>query len=456
MDSGDVEQSLLPKLSDSDKRKSLQRRKSNRHGSFSHSVENNNQPQNYDVISHQRIAVSQVSFRKVFVLLATYLGGGTFCFFLVRDQITGKKTNGIVDAIYFCVVTMTTVGYGDLVPNSIVAKLLACAYVFTGMTLGGMILSKAADYIVEKQEILLVKAMYMRKKISSSEILQESEAHKLKYKFIMTGILLWTLVFVGTLFLTVVEKLEFIDAFYCVCSTITTLGYGDESFSTTAGRVFAVIWIMSSTICLAQFFLYLAELHTERRQESLVNWVLSRSLTYSDLEEADLDHDKVVSAAEFVIYKLKEMGKINQEDVSPILETFKKLDIDQSGNHNSCRALDKVVLRHNLESLHLLLHHELRFQLGNHLQRRPLPPRVRLWRRREAKRKLEYLETEELHIQTMTEPLKLLLQQLFGLCVGEPLFECPWRRRRKRRNRERENREEFAISDDDSYESLLF
>ena len=25
------------------------------------------------------------------------------------------------------------------------------------------------------------------------------------------------------------------------------------------------------------------------------------------------------------------MGKINQEDVSPILDTFKKLDIDQSG-----------------------------------------------------------------------------------------------------------------------------
>ncbi|KAL0534476.1 hypothetical protein IC582_028767 [Cucumis melo] len=75
----------------------------------------------------------------------------------------------------------------------------------------------------------------------------------------------------------------------------------------------------------------LHKLHTERRQDSLINWVLNRSLTYSDLEEADLDHDKVVSAAEFVIYKLKEMGKINQEDVSPILDTFKKLDIDQSG-----------------------------------------------------------------------------------------------------------------------------
>lgn len=41
---------------------------------------------------------------------------------------------------------------------------------------------------------------------------------------------------------------------------------------------------------------------------------------------------RFISAAEFVIYKLKEMGKINQEDVSPILETFKKFDIDQSGS----------------------------------------------------------------------------------------------------------------------------
>lgn len=36
-------------------------------------------------------------------------------------------------------------------------------------------------------------------------------------------------------------------------------------------------------------------------------------------------------AAEFVIYKLKEMGKINQEDISLILAQFKNLDVDESG-----------------------------------------------------------------------------------------------------------------------------
>ena len=37
------------------------------------------------------------------------------------------------------------------------------------------------------------------------------------------------------------------------------------------------------------------------------------------------------SAAEFVVYKLKELGKINQEDISCFLEEFDKLDVDQSG-----------------------------------------------------------------------------------------------------------------------------
>ena len=240
------------------------------------------------------LVAQEFRFKYVLLLLASYLGIGTLWFFLIRNQIDGKKTNGILDAIYFCVVTMTTVGYGDLVPHSTLAKILACIYVFTGMALVGLILSKAADYIAEKQEILLVKAMHMREKFNAAEILMEVETNKVKYKFVVTTLLLLVLIIVGISFLWLVEEMEFIDAFYCVCSTITTLGYGDESFSTGVGRIFAIFWILGSTVCLAQFFLYLAELYTERRQKSLLKWVLTRKLTLSDLEAADLDHDEVV------------------------------------------------------------------------------------------------------------------------------------------------------------------
>ncbi|KAK3218797.1 hypothetical protein Dsin_012767 [Dipteronia sinensis] len=292
-------------------------------------------PEQNDIESLQHFgsafAQQEIGMKQVFLFLVAYLGVGTLCFFLVRNQIKGVKTNGILDAIYFCVVTMTTVGYGDLVPHTTLAKVLACIYVFTGMALGGHILGKAADYLVEKQQILMVKAMHLHEKVNPAEILKEVETHKVKYKFLMATVILVVLMIAGTIFLSNIENLKFIDAFYCVCSTVTTLGYGDKSFSTTAGRVFAVFWILSSTICLAQFFLYLTELYTEKRQRSLIKWVLTRQLTFSDLEAADLDHDKAISAAEFIIYKLKELGKIRKEDISPLMERFQKLDVDHSG-----------------------------------------------------------------------------------------------------------------------------
>ncbi|WJX64955.1 cAMP-dependent protein kinase subunit [Trifolium repens] len=271
------------------------------------------------------------SFKNVLITLTVYLGVGTLIFYLVRNQIKGMKTDRFLDALYFTIVTMTTVGYGDLVPNSDLTKLLACAFVFSGMALMGLILSKAADYLVEKQEVLLIKAMHMHQKVGPGEILKELEINKTRYKFILVLFLLLILVIVGTTFLVTVEKFDFIDALYCVCSTITTLGYGDKSFSTQAGRIFAVFWILTGTICLAQFFLYMAELNTESRQKELVKWVLTRKMTNFDLEAADLDEDGTVGAAEFVIYKLKEMGKITQEDITLVMKEFEELDVDQSG-----------------------------------------------------------------------------------------------------------------------------
>ncbi|XP_022939985.1 two-pore potassium channel 1-like [Cucurbita moschata] len=270
------------------------------------------------------------SLRRVALVLILYMGIGTLCFYLVRYQIKGEKTNGIVDAIYFTIVTMTTVGYGDLVPSSPSTKLLACAFVFSGMALVGLILSSAADYLVEKQEILLFKTLNAHQN-GHCDMTKEIDTDKARNKCIVVFLLLILFIISGTVFLVNIEKLGFIDAFYCVCSTITTLGYGDKSFSTKSGRIFAIFWILISTITLAQFFLYIAELNTERRQKSLVKWVLSKKVTNLDLEAADLDNDRVVGAAEFVIHKLKEMGKITEDDIAPVLKEFEKLDVDQSG-----------------------------------------------------------------------------------------------------------------------------
>ncbi|KAJ9568073.1 hypothetical protein OSB04_004039 [Centaurea solstitialis] len=271
------------------------------------------------------------SYKKVAVILSVYLGAGTICFYLVRHQIDGQKTHPVLDALYFTVVTMTSVGYGDLFPGSTLTILLACLFVFLGMLLIGLVLSKAADYLVERQELLFTRALHLNQTVGTAETLKRMKTNQVRNKCVLLVVLLVVLMAAGTVVLLAVEDLDFIHAFYCVVATITSLGYINKCFSTKGGRVFALFWIISGTIYLGQLLLTFAVLHTQRRQRSLVKWALKRKTTPADLEAADLDDDGVVVAAEFILYKLKEMGKISQEDMTPIMEEFERLDFNKTG-----------------------------------------------------------------------------------------------------------------------------
>ncbi|PUZ36990.1 hypothetical protein GQ55_9G082300 [Panicum hallii var. hallii] len=224
--------------------------------------------------------------RLVGLILFVYLLVGVITFYLVMDQISGKTTNRVLDAFD------TT-------------KLFACAFIFIGMAMIALFISKAADYFVEKQKVLFYKALHMNMKGGEAKMLRAMQTSRMKYKFYT------------------VEKLSLVDSFFCIGAMITALGYGAKSFSSKLGRVFAIFWIITSTIILAQFFMYLAELYTERRQKMLARWVLNRRITTMDLEDADLDGDRQV--------KLKELGKISQEEIYYFLKEFEKLDVDQSG-----------------------------------------------------------------------------------------------------------------------------
>ncbi|RCV40859.1 hypothetical protein SETIT_9G089200v2 [Setaria italica] len=226
--------------------------------------------------------------------LPGYLLVGVIIFYCFMDQISGKRTNRVLDALYFVIVTMTAVGYGDFVP-----KRMATIALF---------ISKAADYLVEKQEVLFFKAMHMNMKGGEAKMLRAMETYRIKYKFYTVTLLLVMIIVTGNLFLWKVEKLSLVDSFYCVCATMTTLGYVDKCFSSKLGPIFAIFWLSS--------------------QKMLAKWVLIRRITTMDLEAADLDGDHQVGAAEFVLYKLKELGKISQEEISSFLEVFDKLDVD--------------------------------------------------------------------------------------------------------------------------------
>jgi len=56
----------------------------------------------------------------------TLLAGGTYAF----HQVEGWRP---LDALYFCVISLTTVGYGDLTPQTDAGKVMAIVYILLGL-----------------------------------------------------------------------------------------------------------------------------------------------------------------------------------------------------------------------------------------------------------------------------------------------------------------------------------
>ena len=69
----------------------------------------------------------------------------------------------VIQALYFSVVTLTTVGYGDLTPTSAGTQIFTIIYILTGLgVLVALLSSVAQQYLVQKAE-----GSHLRERVSA-------------------------------------------------------------------------------------------------------------------------------------------------------------------------------------------------------------------------------------------------------------------------------------------------
>ncbi|KAG0462709.1 hypothetical protein HPP92_021185 [Vanilla planifolia] len=272
---------------------------------------------------------------QAFFLLAAYLLFGVLVYSWKRSDFEAFETHPFVDAIYFCIVTMCTIGYGDITPASPLAKLFSIAFVLLGFGFIDILLSGMVNYVLDLQEQHLLEAAERSnaKKGEPSSYIVDLKKGRMRIRLkvaIALGVVVLCVV-AGAGFLWWFEKLGWLDAFYLSVMSVTTVGYGDSAFRTMGGRLFASVWLLVSTLAVARAFLYLTEARMHKRQRELAKWALARDLTVSEFHEADIDNNGFVSKSEFVVYKLKEMGMISEKDVERICGQFDRLDTGNCG-----------------------------------------------------------------------------------------------------------------------------
>lgn len=278
---------------------------------------------------------SQSIVRQAVLLLVAYLLFGVAIYWYNRDNFTAIETHPVVDALYFCIVTMCTIGYGDITPNSTATKMFSIMFVLVGFGFIDILLSGMVSYVLDLQESYLLRAAQDRneKKHSGGSYLVDLKKGRMRIRMkvaLALGVVVLC-IGIGVAAVHFVERLGWLDSFYFSVMSVTTVGYGDRAFTSMPGRIFASIWLLVSTLAVARAFLYLAEARVDKRQRRIAKWVLSHDMTVAEFLAADIDNNGFVSKSEYVIYKLKEMGKVSEKDILQICNKFDRLDTGNCG-----------------------------------------------------------------------------------------------------------------------------
>jgi hypothetical protein len=293
--------------------------------------------------SRQSLPLSLSSSYQYLILAVYFTAGVTF--------YATKENMPFIRALYFCMVTFTTVGFGDFSPTSISCKLFTCLFVFVGLAIIASIVSNVLDYIIEERvkikkekindtfdqqdDAIITNAGNdeSRECVALCSVPVPPFALPIIQGLKQSVIIISINILIGTVFYSlVVDDYSLIDAFYLSCMTITTVGYGDIKPTNNYSRGFTILYALLGTIVTANALSKFASAISDYKQAKLEAVTLSNPLNFDSLMAMDVDKSNIgVSKVEFVLYKLKAMGAIDEDIVLRAEAQFYQLDITKTG-----------------------------------------------------------------------------------------------------------------------------
>jgi len=304
----------------------------------------------------------------------------TCVYTFVEGALAEDDTASFADAFYFCVATLTTVGYGDMGPTSASTRLFTCVYVLVGISFIGVCLGIVVGIILDRQEAMLKAAVeastdiaddafdealdlahdvkdatidHESKSTVKTHLKQQAPARKLEtedkkegsncfsseLRSALTSVAqLLLVIFVGAAWFSLAEETPFIDSIYFATITATTVGYGDFSPSLAWTRLVGCPYMILAVLTTARALSSLGDITLGKRRREAKAKLLARyekKLTLQELDEVCRTFggdDGRCSKLEFVIAMLLKEGTLKEGDVELAKCKFVELDHDKSGS----------------------------------------------------------------------------------------------------------------------------
>jgi potassium channel subfamily K len=188
------------------------------------------------------------------------------------------------DAVYFCAVTLTTVGYGDLTPTNSSSRLFTIIYIGLAWFLLGRVLSAAVLDSVDAMTQRMSETLSDAANAMSPHIVTKRQARKRALEIKITTLLsVFAGCVIGGTFLFLLAGNDIVASLFAAFSTLSTVGFGDFVFpATPIWRIVGTFYVVTSTITTAWCVSTLVEVVSAYKQDEYSRQLMKKKLTRSE------------------------------------------------------------------------------------------------------------------------------------------------------------------------------
>ncbi len=268
-----------------------------------------------------------------------------------------------LQAVYFSIATLTTIGYGDISPATPSGRLFAVFYVLFGVAIIGAAVGIVGEYVVQVRTFAAAERKAAAQKQAMEEDNSDSDSDssdddeegqegdeasgekevnasakascgsccgKFFWIFVKDFLPFLLVGSIGMAVMMPVEELTFIDGLYWAIVTGTTVGYGDISPKSEGAMIFFLIYAFLAIYSCAKLLGAIGSLIIGNEDDTTKR-VLGRRLDADFLMTIDRDGDGKVSEFEYLSAMLVRMEYAAADDIERVMKSFRRLDKDGSG-----------------------------------------------------------------------------------------------------------------------------